>query len=92
MKNDKKEKKKTKKIRGETTPEIDENAAETDSADLNARSELRQPVWSVVSFEQCAAKNLTYAEAEQKIAELDEKGVSGLCLVTDSVAERIAKS
>ena len=88
MKKDKKDKK---KIRSETTPENDENAAETDFTDINIQSELRQPVWSVVSFEQCVAKNLTYGEAERKIAELDERGVSGLCLVTDAAAERIAK-
>ena len=88
----KKDKKKIKKIRSEMTPENDENAAETDFTNIDDESELRQPVWSVVSFEQCVAKNLTYAEAERKIAELDEQGVSGLCLVTDAVAKRIAKS
>jgi hypothetical protein len=72
----------------------DEKSSETgESAEnefSNIESELHQPVWSVVSFEQCAAKNLTYAEAERKIASLEKQGISGLCLVTNSVAERIA--
>ena len=72
----------------------DEKSSETgESAEnefSNIESELRQPVWSVVSFERCAARNLTYAEAERKIASLEKQGISGLCLVTNSVAERIA--
>lgn len=71
--------------------QIDESAAKTDFSNIEIESELHQPVWSVVNFEQCAAKNLTYAEAVQKIAELEKQGVSGLCLVTDAVAERIVK-
>jgi hypothetical protein len=55
-------------------------------------SELRRRIWSVVSFEQCAAKSLTYDEAAAKVAELEKQGVPGLCLVTDAVAEKIAAS
>lgn len=54
-------------------------------------SELNEPRWSVISFEICAAKSLTYAEAEQKMKELEEANVSGLCIVTDETAERISK-
>lgn len=86
-------KKDKKKKADKKPPENDANAAtQTDFSDVDNKSELRQPCWSVVSFEKCAAKNLTYAEAERKIAELAKQGVSGLCLVTDAVAERIAKS
>ena len=53
-------------------------------------SELRAPVWSVVSFEKCEAGGLTYAEAEQKLSELEAQKVSGLCIVTDEVAARIS--
>ncbi len=53
-------------------------------------SELREPRWSVVSFELRAAKNLTYAEAEQQIARMKKEGISGLCIITDEAAERIA--
>jgi hypothetical protein len=52
-------------------------------------SELRAPTWSVVSFEKCEAGGLTYADAEQKLSELEAQKVSGLCIVTDEVAARI---
>lgn len=54
------------------------------------QSELRTRVWSVISFESVEAANLTYAEAEQKLAELEAQNFSGLCIVTDEVAARIA--
>ncbi len=53
--------------------------------------ELGEPRWSVVTFESRAAKNLTYDEAFQKMQELKEQNMSGLCIVTDEAAERIAK-
>ena len=53
-------------------------------------AELREAVWSVVSFDKCEASNLTYAEAEQKLGELEAQKVSGLCIVTDETAARIA--
>jgi hypothetical protein len=54
------------------------------------KSELRERVWSVISFEKLEAANLTYTEAEQKLAELEAQKFSGLCIVTDEVAARIA--
>ena len=71
-----------------------ENSDETPLAEQkvsseSAASELREPRWAVVSFEQCVAKNLTYEEAARKIAELEKQKVSGLCLITDEAAERI---
>lgn len=51
--------------------------------------ELRESRWSVVSFEKLEAGNLTYPQAEQKLAELQNKKVSGLCIVTDEAAARI---
>ncbi len=53
-------------------------------------SELRDPLWSVISFEKREATGLTYTEAEQKLAELEALKFSGLCIVTDEVAARIA--
>jgi hypothetical protein len=53
-------------------------------------NELREAIWSVVSFDRCEASNLTYAEAEQKLGELVAQKVSGLCIVTDETAARIA--
>lgn len=52
-------------------------------------SELAALCWSVVSFEKCVAKNLTYEQAEQKMRELSAQKVSGLCIITDEAAERI---
>ena len=56
----------------------------------NFPNELREAIWSVVSFDKCEAGNLTYPEAEQKIKELEAQNVSGLCIVTDEAAARIA--
>ena len=52
-------------------------------------AELRESRWSVISFEKCEENNLTYAKAEQKLAQLLAQKVSGLCIVTNEVAERI---
>ena len=52
-------------------------------------SELDKTRWSVVSFEKCAAKNLTYAEAAAKLKQLAAKKIAGLCIVTDESAARI---
>lgn len=52
--------------------------------------ELALPLWSVVSFEKREAKNLTYEEAEAKLAELEKRKVSGLCIITDAAAERMS--
>ncbi|HVE60122.1 MAG TPA: hypothetical protein VNB22_25125 [Pyrinomonadaceae bacterium] len=64
---------------------VEENAPAEDFP-----AELREAVWSVVSFDKCEASNLTYAEAEQKLTELEAQKVSGLCIVTDETAARIA--
>jgi len=54
-----------------------------------ASSEINAARWSVVSFEECAAKNLTYAEAAAELKLLAAKKVAGLCIVTDEAAGRI---
>jgi hypothetical protein len=64
---------------------VEENVSTEDFPD-----ELRLPVWSVISFEKLEAGGLTYAEAEQKLSELEAQNISGLCIVTDDVAARIA--
>ena len=53
-------------------------------------TELEQPRWSVVSFEKCERGNLTYADAASLLANLDENGVTGLCIVTDETAARLS--
>lgn len=63
-------------------------ATDADSRDATS-GELYAPCWSVITFEKCAAKNLSYAEATKKIRQLKRRNVSGLCIVTDEAAERI---
>lgn len=53
-------------------------------------SELVAPCWSVATFEKCAASNLTYEQAERKLAELAAEKAAGLCIITDEAGERIA--
>lgn len=60
------------------------------SAEENPASELNAPRWSVVSFEKRVAKNLLYAEAVEKLAQFRARKISGLCVVTDEAAARIA--
>jgi hypothetical protein len=54
-------------------------------------SELDRPQWSVVSFDRHEADALTYRQAAEKLSELDARGISGLCIVTDEAALRIKR-
>ncbi len=65
-------------------------AVEINASTKDFPNELREAFWSVISFEKCEAGGLTYSEAEQKISELEARGVSGLCIVTDETAARIS--
>ncbi len=77
----------------EETPNAQENVAPTEEVSgENFSGELNVPRWSVVSFEKCVAGNLTYAEASEKLVELDAEKVSGLCIVTDEAAARIGSN
>ena len=53
-------------------------------------NELNQPIWAVVSFDKCEAANLTYPEAAQMMAELDEKKIAGLCIITSEAAVKLS--
>ncbi len=55
----------------------------------NAPSELEGKIWSVITFDTCAASGLTYAKAAEKLEELKAENISGLCIVTDEAAARI---
>lgn len=52
--------------------------------------ELDQPIWSVISFERCEFAGLVYEEAFKKLEELEARGITGLCIVTDTAAARVA--
>jgi hypothetical protein len=64
---------------------------ETRDETLKFAGELNEPRWSVVSFEKCVAKNLTYPQAEEKLVKLEAKKIAGLCIVSDEAAARISK-
>lgn len=53
-------------------------------------AELQEPRWAVISFEKVEAGNLAYEAASRLLADLDAKGVTGLCIVTDAVAARLS--
>ncbi len=56
-----------------------------------AAGEINASRWSVVSFDAVEAKNLTYAQAAEKLKRLEAKKIAGLCIVTDEAAARISK-
>ena len=51
-------------------------------------SELDQPLWAVISFENTEGTALTYSEATKLLAELYAGGVHGLALITAEAAAR----
>jgi len=83
-------KKKENQAEAQNAPdEIAPAVVEENAPAENFPDELREALWSVVSFDKCEASNLTYAEAEQKLSELETQKVSGLCIVTNDTAARI---
>jgi hypothetical protein len=52
-------------------------------------SELAEPVWSVITFDETAASGLTFDEAFALRTKLEAEKVSGLCIVTDETAARM---
>ncbi len=54
-----------------------------------ARSELDEPIWSVISFDRVEGAFLDYASAERLRNELEFKRVPGLCIITNEAADRI---
>ena len=61
-----------------------------DAVETDVTAELAQPRWAVISFDKVEGGNLSYDDASQLLADLDAKGVTGLCVVTDAVAARLA--
>lgn len=64
-----------------------EAVQETETA---AGSEMEEPRWAVISFERCEGANLTYSDAAELLSRLEAEGISGLCVVADDVAARLA--
>lgn len=67
----------------------DKNTDEVSAVEEDYKSELDEPIWSVVTFEKVAASGLTYNEAFEKLEKLKSEKVSGLCVVTDEAAARL---
>ena len=63
--------------------------ASKSSKEMEPASELLQPRWAVVSFDKCAASNLTYDQAVRKISELEAAKIPGLCIIAAEAAERM---
>jgi len=53
-------------------------------------SELREGRWAVMSARGREASGLAYAKAAALVRELKGGGLSGLCIVTDAAASRLA--
>ncbi len=70
----------------------DKTSEELPTVEESYESELEMSVWSVITFEECAAGGLTYAQAAEKLEKLKSEKVSGLCIVTDEAAARIKKA
>ena len=56
-----------------------------------SKSELDEPMWSLVSFDQIEAGGLTYRQAAELMSLLDSHGISGLCVITDEAAQRMKR-
>jgi hypothetical protein len=54
-------------------------------------SELDQPRWSVITFDECAARGLSYDEAKRLVEQMSDE-VPGLCIVTDDAAQKLFPS
>lgn len=64
----------------------------TETAETTEKSELEMQIWSVITFDEVTASNLTYAQAAEKLEQLKAEKVSGLCIVTDQAAQRMKSS
>lgn len=52
-------------------------------------SELREKIWSVISFDKCHVSGLSYDDAVDEMKRLQDQKVSGLCIITDEAASRL---
>ncbi|MGI8493771.1 MAG: hypothetical protein ACR2L1_00475 [Pyrinomonadaceae bacterium] len=67
----------------------EEQAAQSSAPETTGELELAN--WSVITFEGVAVSGLTYEEARKWLGKLSEQKISGLCIVTDEAAARMAK-
>ena len=55
----------------------------------HAKANFRRRRWALVSFEKCEVSDVTYAEAADRMAELEREHIAGLCIVTAEAAARM---
>ena len=67
----------------------DQQPISANAGPLEDVNDLDQPRWSLVSFERIEAGGLTYNQAVALMAELDNHGIPGLCIITDQAASRL---
>ena len=67
----------------------EKNTDEISAVEEDLRSELEQPMWSVVSFDRCEASGLAYSDAVRTLEKLEQEKIAGLCIVTDEAAARL---
>lgn len=67
-----------------------EAVQETVQTETLPATELQARRWAVISFERVEGRDLTYNDAARLLADLEAKGVTGLCVVTDPTAARLA--
>ncbi len=62
--------------------------AETLAAIKPELTELDEPIWSVISADECLMSGLTYDRALRFMDVLKKEKIGGLCIVTDEAAHR----
>ncbi len=70
----------------------EKKSAEAPAVEETGKSELDARIWSLITFDRCAASGLTHWEAAEKLEKLKSEKVSGLCIVTDEAAARMPKN
>lgn len=55
-------------------------------------SELREPVWSIISERGVEASNLTYDQARELETRLVNEKIYGCAIVTDEAASRVGQN
>jgi hypothetical protein len=65
---------------------------QTNQSEKAAKNELNERLWAVVSERGCEASGIEYAEAARLSRELAGKKVSGICIITETAAQRLAQA
>jgi len=55
-------------------------------------SELNEQRWAVLSERGCEAHGLSYNDAHLMLRALMREKISGLCVITDDAAQRVART